>query len=146
MLTFYSSFFFRYPLVLDCGHVSTSDFTAAKGFKAMIGDFRKRSQPIIFYNTSPSVVDTFLGVNIEEFVVVNSNEELLSHLRSEFYLKVSQSENSRIFLLPRFFSGNHFFTNIFFPDLFEPQEEVEAGNAGQNGTDCVINTNNGVQA
>ena len=77
-------FIFRWPLVLDCGHVSTSDFTAAKGFKAMISDFRKREQPIIFYNTSPSVVDTFLGVNIEEFVVVNSNEELLSHLRSEF--------------------------------------------------------------
>ena len=56
----------------------------------MISDFRKREQPIIFYNTSPSVVDTFLGVNIEEFVVVNSNEELLSHLRSEFYLTISQ--------------------------------------------------------
>jgi len=47
----------------------------------MITDFRRRNQPIIFYNTSPSVIDTFLGVNIEEFVVVHSLEELNEHLR-----------------------------------------------------------------
>ena len=153
-------------MVLDCGHVSTSDFTAAKGFKAMISDFRKREQPIIFYNTSPSVVDTFLGVNIEEFVVVNSNEELLSHLRSEFYFTVFHSvEISGFFCLsdsqilreikfgecisPKtadFCNLVNFIFCWFFSDLFEPHEEVEAGNAGQNGTDYVINTNNGVQA
>ncbi len=70
----------RLPLVLDCSHISNADFTAANGFKSMISDFRKRNQPIIFYNTSPSVVDTFLGVNIEEFVVVHSLEELYDHL------------------------------------------------------------------
>ena len=136
-------------MVLDCGHVSTSDFTAAKGFKAMISDFRKREQPIIFYNTSPSVVDTFLGVNIEEFVVVNSNEELLSHLRSEFYFTVFHNVEISGFFCLSDFTWNQIFTNfllIFFSDLFEPHEEVEAGNAGQNGTDYVINTNNGVQA
>ena len=46
--------------------------------------------------------------------------------------------------------GNHFYEFFlfifFFSDLFEPHEGVEAGNAGQNGTDYVINTNNGVQA
>merc|ERR1712223_1270223 len=71
----------RLPLVLDCSHISNADFTAAEGFKAMITDFRRRNQPIIFYNTSPSVVDTFLGVNIEEFVVVHSLDELNEHLR-----------------------------------------------------------------
>ena len=55
------------------------------GFKAMISDFRSRNQPIVFFNTSASVVDTFLGVNIDEFVVVHSNEELLAHIRSKFY-------------------------------------------------------------
>ena len=68
-------------MVLDCSHISTADFTAANGFKAMITDFRRRNQPIIFYNTTPSVIDTFLGVNIEEFVVVHSLEELNEHLR-----------------------------------------------------------------
>ena len=77
----------RLPLVLDCSHISTADFTAANGFKAMITDFRKRNQPIIFYNTSPSVIDTFLGVNIEEFVVVHSLEELNEHLRGKFLVK-----------------------------------------------------------
>jgi len=71
----------KLPLVLDCSHISTADFTAANGFKAMITDFRRRNQPIIFYNTTPSVIDTFLGVNIEEFVVVHSLEELNEHLR-----------------------------------------------------------------
>ena len=71
----------RLPLVLDCSHISNADFTAAEGFKAMITDFRRRNQPIIFYNTSPSVIDTFLGVNIEEFVVVHSLDELNEHLR-----------------------------------------------------------------
>ena len=52
----------------------------------MISDFRSRNQPIVFFNTSASVVDTFLGVNIDEFVVVHSNEELLAHIRSKFFL------------------------------------------------------------
>jgi anti-anti-sigma regulatory factor len=72
----------RLPLVLDCAHISSADFTAAEGFKAMISDFRSRNQPIVFFNTSASVVDTFLGVNIDEFVVVHSNEELLAHIRT----------------------------------------------------------------
>ncbi len=73
----------RMPLVLDCSHISSADFTAARGFKAMISDFRSRGQPIIFFNTASSVVDTFLGVNIEEFVVVHSVEEMTQHLRSK---------------------------------------------------------------
>jgi sodium-independent sulfate anion transporter 11 len=72
----------RLPLVLDCAHISSADFTAAEGFKAMISDFRSRNQPIVFFNTSASVVDTFLGVNIDEFVVVHSSEELLAHIRT----------------------------------------------------------------
>ena len=74
----------KLPLVLDCSHISTADFTAAKGFKAMITDFKRRNQQIIFYNTSPSVIDTFLGVNMEEFVMVCSVEEINEHLRGLF--------------------------------------------------------------
>lgn len=47
----------------------------------MISDFKAREQPIIFYNTASSVVDTFLGVNMDEFVVVHSMEEMYEHLR-----------------------------------------------------------------
>lgn len=70
----------RWPVVLDCSHISSADFTAAKGFKAMISDFRRRGQPIIFYNTCTSVADTFLGVNHEEFVIIYSEEELYQHI------------------------------------------------------------------
>ena len=52
----------------------------------MISDFRGRNQPIVFFNTTDSVVNTFLGVNIEQFVVVHSNEELLAHIRGKYSL------------------------------------------------------------
>ena len=71
-------------MVLDCSHISTADFTAAKGFKAMITDFKQRNQQIIFYNTSRSVIDTFSGVNMEEFAMVFSVEELNEHLRGMY--------------------------------------------------------------
>ena len=74
----------KLPLVLDCSHISTADFTAAKGFKAMITDFKQRNQQIIFYNTSRSVIDTFSGVNMEEFAMVFSVEELNEHLRGMY--------------------------------------------------------------
>jgi hypothetical protein len=48
----------------------------------MISDFKARNQPIIFYNTHSSVLDTFLGANVEEFTVVHSLEELHNHLHS----------------------------------------------------------------
>ena len=67
------------PVVLDCTHISSADFTAAKGFKAMISDFRARGQELIFYNTHESVLDTFVGANVE-FNVVHSLEELHSCL------------------------------------------------------------------
>ena len=70
--------------MLDCSHISTADFTAAKGFKAMITDFKRRNQQIIFYNTSSSVIDTFSGVNMEEFVIVHSVEELNEYLKGTY--------------------------------------------------------------
>jgi len=63
------------PVVLDCSHISSADFTAAKGFKAMISDFKMRGQELIFYNTHESVLDTFVGANVE-FNVVHSIAEL----------------------------------------------------------------------
>ena len=74
------------PVVLDCTHISSADFTAAKGFKAMITDFKARNQPLIFYNTHSSVLDTFVGANVEEFVVVHSLEELHTNLHGKLQL------------------------------------------------------------
>ena len=30
------------PVVIDCGRINNTDFTAAKGFKSMLGDFESR--------------------------------------------------------------------------------------------------------
>jgi len=50
----------------------------------MISDFRVRNQPIIFFKPTSSVADTFLGVNMDQFVVIYSEEELEEHLASEY--------------------------------------------------------------
>ena len=70
-------------MVLDCTHISSADFTTAKGFKGMVGDFKSRNQPIIFYNTHTSVSDTFVGINVDDFTIVHSLEELYQNLHSK---------------------------------------------------------------
>ena len=34
------------PIVIDCNHIINTDFTAAKGCKAMLVDFQKRGQDV----------------------------------------------------------------------------------------------------
>ena len=86
------------PVVLDCTFISSADFTTAKGFKGMISDFRARNQPIIFYNTHSSVLDTFLGANVEEFTVVHSLEELHNHLHCKTHLFNYTLKNHNFYL------------------------------------------------
>jgi len=69
------------PVVFDCSRISSVDFSAAKGFKAMISDFKTRGQPLIFYNTQSSVLDTFTGA-IGDFLVARSSAELHSTLHA----------------------------------------------------------------
>ena len=49
----------------------------------MISDFKMRGQELIFYNTQESVLDTFVGANVE-FNVVHSIAELHECLNGEF--------------------------------------------------------------
>ena len=81
-------------MVLDCTHISSADFTTAKGFKAMISDFKSRNQPLIFYNTHSSVLDTFLGVNVEDFTIVHSLEELHQHLNGKLHYELRITDMS----------------------------------------------------
>ena len=92
--------------MLDCSHISTADFTAAKGFKAMITDFKRRNQQIIFYNTSSSVIDTFSGVNMEEFVMVHSVEELNEYLKGTYSGQYILVLNSTMFIFQLFYKHN----------------------------------------
>lgn len=72
------------PIVLDCLHINETDYTGAKGFKSMVADFKRRKQPIIFYNASPGVLNTL--VIIEGLVVIRSAEELNNHLKGSCLL------------------------------------------------------------
>ncbi len=72
------------PVVIDAGHIFTSDFTAAKGFKAMVADFEKRDQHIIFVNLKENVARTFNGVGSEIFVIAVDQDDLKEKLTEIF--------------------------------------------------------------
>lgn len=43
------------PIILDCRHFSSIDFSAATGMESLCKDFKLRGQPIFLMNTSPGV-------------------------------------------------------------------------------------------
>ena len=63
------------PVVVDCGHVFTADFTGAKSFAAMAEDFGRRNQAIFFTNVKQTVESVFLG-SANELILVRSEAEL----------------------------------------------------------------------
>jgi len=77
------------PVVIDCCHVHQTDFTAAKGFKAMLADFQGRSQPVHWLNPSPAVVHVIKFIAGEAFHTITSvegisgSEEQRDQVRSE---------------------------------------------------------------
>ncbi|XP_012217355.1 sodium-independent sulfate anion transporter-like isoform X2 [Linepithema humile] len=64
------------PVVIDSTHIQAADFTAAKGIKTLIEDFAKRSQPLIFHNLKPSVIEIFKGVKPSGLTCSSSELEL----------------------------------------------------------------------
>ncbi len=64
------------PVVLDCSHIFTSDFTAAMGSKRMADDFRRREQPLFFLDMSPGVKATFDGAGHGHVEMVDGRDEL----------------------------------------------------------------------
>ena len=73
----------RIPVVIDCMHVFSADFTAAKGFKAMADDFGERGQRIVFFNLKRSVEPVFTGAGDHDMVIVHSASELEAVLQGE---------------------------------------------------------------
>ena len=41
--------------MIDCNHITSTDFTAAKGFTAMLADFQTRGQAVYWLNPSPDI-------------------------------------------------------------------------------------------
>ncbi|GBP68186.1 Sodium-independent sulfate anion transporter [Eumeta japonica] len=72
------------PVVLDCTHIYSADYTAAKSVEQLTADFHARGQPLYFYNVKPSVCSVFEAVaKPERFVVVYEDHELERLLAAE---------------------------------------------------------------
>jgi len=74
----------RVPVVLDCSHIYTSDFSSALGAKAMAADFERRDQPLIFLDIQESVKKTFDGAGHGQVVTADGSEELRTKMEELF--------------------------------------------------------------
>ena len=80
----------RLPVVIDCLHINNTDFTAAKGFKAMLADFKSRDQDVYWLNPGPqvhhvlySVTDrNALSVRISVDPVAGTSDSTVDSIRS----------------------------------------------------------------
>lgn len=65
------------PVVIECTHIYSADYTAAKSIEQLTADFHARQQPLYFYNVKPSVCSIFEAVTKpEHFVVFYEDDEL----------------------------------------------------------------------
>mgnify|MGYP002049099727 FL=1 len=56
-------------VVINCMHVSHTDFTAAESFHAMIEDFKSRGQPVYWFATNANVISTLRAVTGQDLKV-----------------------------------------------------------------------------
>lgn len=64
------------PVVIDCCHINQTDFTAGKGFQAMLEDFKSRSQMVYWLRPRPEVHHTLSSLVGRDFMVLNNVEDL----------------------------------------------------------------------
>ena len=64
------------PIIIDCSHINNIDFTAAKGFKAMISDFDAREQRVMWLNPSDDIQYVLRSVAGDMFRVVTSVHDI----------------------------------------------------------------------
>jgi len=65
------------PVCIDCSHVNQTDFTAAKGFKAMLTDFQSRSQPVYWLHPSTEVAHVIKFIAGDTFHVISNPQEMM---------------------------------------------------------------------
>lgn len=73
----------KMPVVIDCSHISQTDFTAAEGFDAMISDFKKRHQPVYWLATNPGVIHTLRAITGDNLKLITGPIELTNNRRHE---------------------------------------------------------------
>ena len=73
----------KMPVVIDCSHISQADFTAAEGFHAMLGDFKKRHQSVYWLAINPCVIHTLRAIAGDNLKLINGPIELACKSRQE---------------------------------------------------------------
>ena len=71
-------------VVINCLHVSQTDFTAAEAFHAMIEDFKKRDQPVYWLAINSNVIRTLKAVTGEDLKIIAGPIELARQQSSAF--------------------------------------------------------------
>ena len=77
------------PVVIDCSHINQTDFTAAKGFKAMLADFQDRSQAVYWLNPSAEITHVIKFIAGDSFNAITSPADIVP--RSEDSLDLGNS-------------------------------------------------------
>jgi len=69
------------PVVIDCSHIYQVDYTAAKGFKAMLGDFSSRQQEVFWLSCNSSVATTISAIAGDLFIQIRGPHQVLEDQR-----------------------------------------------------------------
>eukprot|EP00090_Calanus_glacialis_P015453 TRINITY_DN24401_c0_g1_i1.p1 TRINITY_DN24401_c0_g1~~TRINITY_DN24401_c0_g1_i1.p1 ORF type:complete len:653 (-),score=122.04 TRINITY_DN24401_c0_g1_i1:57-2015(-) len=86
------------PVVIDCSHIYQVDYTAAKGFNAMLGDFSSRQQEVFWLSCNSSVANTISAIAGDLFVQIKGPHQVLEDQRDgeEDQLLVEGPETSPV--------------------------------------------------
>ena len=68
-------------MVIDCSHIYQVDYTAAKGFKAMLGDFSSRQQEVFWLSCNSSVAATISAIAGDLFIQIRGPHQVLEDQR-----------------------------------------------------------------
>ncbi|XP_063230914.1 sodium-independent sulfate anion transporter-like isoform X2 [Bacillus rossius redtenbacheri] len=82
------------PVVIDCSHIYSADYTAAKVTECLLYDFSIRKQALFFFNVKPSVLAVFKGLQPQGFVVFYVEEEL-DDLIKEYNKSLAETEQAQ---------------------------------------------------
>ena len=69
-------------VVINCLHVSQTDFTAAEAFHAMMKDFKERGQPVYWLAINSNVIRTLRAVTGQDLKIITGPIELARQQQS----------------------------------------------------------------
>ena len=81
-------------VVINCLHVSQTDFTAAEAFHAMIADFKARGQPVYWLAINSNVIRTLRAVTGQDLKIITGPIELARQHQSSSSSTSSSSSSS----------------------------------------------------